>query len=38
VQFWFVSVPPKYINFAIFSKDLLAVSKLSFVLHFSGEM
>jgi len=30
MQIWFVTVIPKHLNFATFSKDLLAISKLLF--------
>jgi hypothetical protein len=37
MQFWFDIVVPKYLNFMIFSKYLLAIIKLGFFLHFVGE-
>jgi hypothetical protein len=37
MQFWFVTVVPKYLNFALFSKDLLAFIKYYFVSHPGGE-
>jgi len=33
----FVTVVPKYLNFATFSKDLLAASKLWVCKHFGNE-
>jgi len=31
MQFWFVTVFPKYLTFTTLLKDLLAVSKLCFI-------
>jgi len=36
MQFWCVTPVPKHLNFDTFSKNLLAVIKLGFVLH-SGD-
>jgi hypothetical protein len=37
MQFWFVTVVPKYLKFVIFSKDVLATFKNDFFLYYGDE-